>query len=65
MAIRQTKKGKKRTRPRQPENAREAAKQYMKENQDIAFAVEAMRTARLGQQVRLEHSTRRIYRVFG
>ena len=44
--------------------AQEAARQYREANQDIAFAVEAMRTARLGHQVRIEHFGRRIYRVF-
>ena len=44
--------------------AQEAAVQYRKENEDIMFAVEAMRTARLGHQLHIGHFGRRIYRVF-
>lgn len=44
--------------------AREAVKRYIEENEDITFAVEAMRRSHLAQEGRARHLTNRLlYRV--
>ena len=45
-------------------DAREAARRYIEENEDITFAVEAMRRSQLVQEGRARHLTNRLlYRV--
>ena len=51
------------TQPKKPASARDAAKQYLEENKDIALAVEAMRTARIAQDSMAQYRGRRVYRV--
>lgn len=61
---RSSKSGTKSKKKNDPSEAREAVKRYIEENEDITFAVEAMRRSQLVQEGRTRHLTNRLlYRV--